>query len=89
MAIGSPSSAPCTATNRCMAPADSGSSSSTGAVSGVTSAVASCCAPSPTRTCPKSASLIRRSHTRLAASPDGRAPASTARVHNWSGAGCR
>ncbi|CAM5547381.1 hypothetical protein SANTM175S_06208 [Streptomyces antimycoticus] len=63
-----------------MAPADSGSNSSTGAVSGATSGVHSSCGPSPIRTCTKSSSVIRRSHSRL--------PSATS-DHSCSGEGWR
>ncbi len=78
--MGSPSSVECVARNCCIAPAVSGSNSSTGAVSGATSGVASSWLPSPIRTCAKSASPVRRSHTRL--------PSATS-AHNCSGEGWR
>ncbi len=62
--------------NRRSADAVTGSMPSTGPVCGAINRVASRCAPRPIRTCPKSSSAGRRSHSRPAASTAGHAAGS-------------
>ena len=78
IAIGSADTLAHALSSRRSAPADSGSRSSTGLVSGAMSGTARRCLPIATRTSAKSSSVGRRSHSRLPAAID----------HRVDGSGC-